>query len=375
MSFFDDGEETVARPPSGGSRAKPRSRPRQPRAGARSLPVDRHTLMVRRRVAAGAAVVLLIAIVIGINACLKSEKHEELKNYNNAVGELAESFATNVSKPLFSTLAGAGGKSALTVEVQIDQLRTQAQSIATKARGLSTPGDLAAAQHNLELTYDLRAEALAKIAALAPAALGGQDTQAVTKLAGDMELLLASDVVYSQRVAPLVAQTLAADGVEGVAPASSVSLPNIGWLETSTVQARLTGQSSSGSTASGAYQPGNHGHKLVGTSIGSTTLEPEPTLNHVSGGGSPTFTIQFENDGEFSESNVKVDATVTASGKVFKASHVVEKTEPGKTVSVDIPIAGIPLGVAAKIETYVEGVRGENDLENNKGTYLAIFGK
>jgi hypothetical protein len=54
---------------------------------------------------------------------------------------------------------------------------------------------------------------------------------------------------------------------------------------------------------------------------------------------------------------------------------VIEKTEPGKVVSVDIPVAGIPLGVAAKIEVNIEGVRGENDLENNKGTYLAIFGK
>ena len=66
---------------------------------------------------------------------------------------------------------------------------------------------------------------------------------------------------------------------------------------------------------------------------------------------------------------------MTAGGKVFKASHLVEKTEPGKVVSVDIPVAGIPLGVAAKIQVNIEGVQGENDLENNKGTYLAIFGK
>ena len=129
------------------------------------------------------------------------------------------------------------------------------------------------------------------------------------------------------------------------------------------------------STQTGSFTPGNHGSALKGTSVGATTLEPEPTLNHVSGGGSPTFTVQAENSGEFAETNVKVDLTVTAGGKTFKASHVIEKTEPGKVASVDIPIAGIPLGVAAKIEANIEGVRGENDLENNKGTYLAIFGK
>jgi len=372
LSFFDDGEETVARP--SGRASTPRARAQQPRAGAASLPADRHTLMVRRRVAAGIAVVILVLIVIGINACLKSEKRDELKTYNDHVGELAESFATNVSKPLFSTLAGGSGKSALNVEVQIDQLRIQAQSIATKAKGLSTPGAMTGAQRALELAYDLRSEALAKIAALAPAALGGQEPQAVTKIAGDMELLLASDVIYSQRVAPLISQTLSANSVEGVSTASSRSLPNIGWLEPTTVQSRLGGQSSS-STQSGAFTPGNHGSALKGTSVGTQTLEPEPTLNHVSGGGNPTFTLQVENSGEFDETNVKVDVTVTAGGKAFKASHVLEKTEPGKAESVDIPIAGVPLGVAAKIESYVEGVRGENDLENNKGVYLAIFGK
>jgi hypothetical protein len=233
---------------------------------------------------------------------------------------------------------------------------------------------MSGAQRNLELVYDLRAEALGKIATLIGAALGGQDQSATTKIAGDMELLLASDVLYSQRVAPLIAQTLAADGVEGLTPASSRALPNLGWLEPTTASARITGQAAS-STQSGSFTPGNHGSALKGTNVGTTALEPEPALNHVSGGGNPTFTLQVEDSGEFDETNVKVDVTVTASGKVFKASHVIEKTEPGKVVSVDIPISGIPLGVAAKIESNIEGVRGENDLENNKATYLATFGK
>ena len=104
------------------------------------------------------------------------------------------------------------------------------------------------------------------------------------------------------------------------------------------------------------------------------TLETEPALSHISGGSSPTFTVQVENSGEFPETNVKVDVTVTSGGKQFSASHVIEKTEPGKTVNVDIPVTGVPVGVASKIEINIEGVPGENDLENNKGTFLAIFG-
>ena len=47
--------------------------------------------------------------------------------------------------------------------------------------------------------------------------------------------------------------------------------------------------------------------------------------------------------------------------------------EPGRQFDVEIPVRGMPLGVAARIEVYVEAVPGETDLENNKSTYLAIF--
>ena len=329
--------------------------------------------MVRRRVAAGVAVVLLILIVLVVNGCLKSQRQQGLKNYNGSVNQLARESEEHVSRPLFSTLTGAGSKSALSVEVQIDQLRVLAQNLANRAKGLSVPGEMAGAQRDLTLTYDLRAEGVTKVAALVPTALGGQGKQASSLIAGDMEIFLGSDVVHSQRVVPLVQQTLASNGIHGRSTASSRFLPNLGWLDPATVYARITGQSAS--AASGAPVTGNHGSALKGVSVGTNTLEAEPTLNHIAGGGNPTFTVQVENSGEAAETNVKVDATVTAAGKQFKASHVIEKTEPGKTVSVDIPVSGIPLGVASKIQINVEGVPGENDLENNKGTFLAIFGQ
>jgi len=330
--------------------------------------------MVRRRVAAGIGVLLLIAIVLIVNGCLKSEKQQALKNYNRDVSQLAQQSDEQVSRPLFSTLSNAAGKSALSVEEQVDQLRIQAQNLANRAKGLGVPSEMTAAQRNLLLAFDLRAEGLTKIAALVPTALGGQGKQASTQIAGDMENFLASDVIYSQRVAPLIQQTLGSAGIQGVSTASTRFLPNLGWLEPSTALARISGQATS-TAQSGQAVTGNHGSALKGVSVGSNTLEGEPTLNHISGGSNPTFTAQVENSGEFPETNVKVDVTVTAGGKQFRASQVIEKTEPGKTVSVDIPVTGVPLGAASKIEVYVEGVPGENDLENNKGTYLAIFGK
>ncbi|HWX75256.1 MAG TPA: hypothetical protein VNZ05_08115 [Solirubrobacteraceae bacterium] len=381
LSFFDDGEETDPRPSGTAARPRPAAerpagaagappRPRRPASG--TLPLDQHTVMVRRRVAAGIGVVLLILIILLINGCLNGEKEQAEKNYNRDVGQIVHESDESVTAPLFAALSGAGSKSALNVEVQVDQLRIQAQSLASRAKSLSVPSEMANAQRYLLETMNFRAEALTKIAALTPTALGGQGKQAITQIAGDMEIFLASDVLYSQRVAPAIQQALSAAGARGIATASSHSLPNIGWLEASTVETRIAGHSATSPTAP---VTGNHGSALKEVSVGTNKLEPEPALNHITGGGNPTFTVAAENSGEVEEHNVKVDVTVTAGGKQYKASHVIEKTEPGKTVNVDIPVIGVPLGVAAKIEVFIEGVPGENDLENNKSTYLSIFEK
>jgi hypothetical protein len=329
--------------------------------------------MVRRRIAAGVGVVLLIVIVLLINGCLKSEKQQSLKSYNREVSTLAQESDAHVSHPLFEALTNAASKSALDVELQIDQLSKAAAELATRAKGLSVPGEMVDAQRDVLLTFDLRAEAMAKIAALVPKALGGQGKQVSPQIAGEMEVLLASDVIYAQRAAPLVQQTLSANGIQGLATSATRFLPNVGWLVAATALSRITGQGSSASSSTLA--PGTHGSALIGVAVGTNTLAPEPTLNHVSGGGSPTFTVTVEDSGSNSEVDVKVDVTVTVGGKTLKASHVINQTTPGNKVNVEIPVAGIPVGAAAKVEVYVEPVPGETDVENNKNTYLAIFGE
>jgi hypothetical protein len=53
---------------------------------------------------------------------------------------------------------------------------------------------------------------------------------------------------------------------------------------------------------------------------------------------------------------------------------VIDSTQPATKSNVDIPVNGIPLGVAAKIEVYVEPVPGETNHEDTKSSFLAIFG-
>ena len=373
MSFFDDGDETETRP---AASLKPRSpqrppRPRRPAHAPGAEAHDEHTVMVRRRVAAGGAVVALIVIVLLVNGCLKSQQTQALQEYGHNVNTIVTESDQQVSKPLFEALSGASTKSALDVETQVDQLHLEAQKQANRAKGLSVPGEMDSAQSDLLLALDLRSEGVEKVAGQLRNALGSTAgaKQASAYIAGDMENFLASDVIYSQRVAPLIAQTLKSAGVNQ-AVASSRFLPNIGWLEAATAQSRITGQSAASETTP---VTGNHGSQLKTVTIGASTLEPEPALNHISSSGNVTFTVGVENSGEFNETNVKVDVDVTVGGKKLSASGTVEKTEPGKTTNASVTVTGVPTG-AAKIEVNILGVPGENDLENNKGTFLAIFG-
>ncbi len=378
LSFFDDEDEeeppTAVRPaqPRRGTRSA-RPQPRRPRTGGvgGAPPADHRATMMRRRVAAAVGVVVLILIVLLVNGCLKRGKQQALEKYNGEVGRLAQESQTQVSRPLFATLAGAAGKSALEVGQRVNEYRLTAQQQSEQAQKLSVPGGMTAAQRDFLQTLDLRVEGLQKVANLARTALGGQNSQANASIAGAMEIFLASDVLYSQRVVPLIQQELASAGVNGQSTPSSHFLTNLGWLQASTVQAKLSGQTPAG----GPIAPGTHGSALKGVSVGATTLEPSPTINHVSGGANPTFTVMVEDSGSNSETNVKVSVSVTTEGRTVSASHVIDKTEPGNTASVDIPVTGVTLGAASRVGVEIASVPGETDLENNKGSYIVIFGK
>ncbi len=208
-------------------------------------------------------------------------------------------------------MSGASSKSALDVETQVNQLHLEAEKQATQAKGLSVPAEMDAAQRDLLLVLDLRTEGVEKVANLLRTALGGQAKQASTLIAGDMENFLASDVIYSQRVAPLIEQTLKSAGVGGQTVAE-LALPAEHRVA-GTEHGALTHHRAAGELRpERAPRPGSHGSALIGVSVGANTLASEPTLNHISGGSQPDLHGQVENSGENPETNVKVNVTVTA---------------------------------------------------------------
>jgi hypothetical protein len=331
--------------------------------------------MVRRAIGIGGVAVVLLLLVIGIKACADSAKESGLRDYNTAVASIAQDSDTQIAKPFFQLLQNTGRSSPVDVESQINQYRATAEDLANRARGIdSVPDQMVGAQQQLETALDLRAGALGKIADRIRTALGTGPGAAtgVSQIAGQMQAFLASDVLWSQRVAPLIKEGLDANSVAGQTTPVSHFLPNLGWLDPATVGDRLGAQGGAAGT-SGPAAPGTHGHGVVSVSVGPTTLQPG-SVNRIPATTPPTFTVKIQNQGENDETNVNVSLRISGAGSPIAAKKIVPKTTAGQPTDVQITLPKRPpVGTPVTIAVAVAPVKGEKTTDNNKQEYPALF--
>jgi hypothetical protein len=370
LSFFDEGDEPT--------RVRTRAaRPRRPATGSRgSAPPDRQTARTRQAIALGGLIVLLILIVLGINGCLNSRKDNALKDYNRNVTAVINDSDGSVGKPFFQ-LMSQGARNSQDLQVQVNQLRVAADEDVKRAKAFDVPGDMAAAQRHLELVLNLRDEGLKKIADLIPSALGrGQTaTNANKNIAAEMQTFLASDVVYTERVAPLIKDALDKNGIKGQDIAGSRFMSSVAWLNPAYVTERLTGNTT-GTGTTGQPTPGLHGHGLLSTSIGDKVLQPSSTgaVTTVPASANVTFTIKFANQGDSNERNVKVSIRVKGGGKNITQNKTIAQTTTKQTSTVNIPLGQAPpVGTGTTVTVAVAKVPGETNLTNNRSEYTVIF--
>jgi hypothetical protein len=373
LSFFDEGDEPtrVRRPP----------RPRRPATasrggggGAGTTPPDRQTARTRQIVALGIALLVFILLAIGVNSCRNSAKENGLKDYNRNVTAVIKDSDAQVGAPFFGLLNNAQRQSS-DLRLQVNQLRLAADDDLKRAKAFDVPGAMTPAQRNLELVLGLRDEGLRRIAQQIPAALGrGQaSNQAIADISAQMQAFLASDVVYSQRVAPLIRDGLDNAGVSGQAIAGSRFIPDVSWLAPGTVAAKLGRGSASATGATGAVAPGLHGHGIVSVTAGDVTLQPGGTVNRVPAANT-SFTVNFANQGDNDEQNVKVGLRVRGGGKSIVQNKTIATTKSKSNASVTIPLGQAPpVGQAATVTVSIAPVPGEKNTTNNRQQYTVIF--
>jgi hypothetical protein len=322
--------------------------------------------MMRRGLALGGGLVLLILIVLGVKGCLDARAHRALSDYARNVTQIVEE-TSQTSKNFFSKLEDPSGLSVTDFVDQVNADRSAMEGLAGRVDGLSAPGDMGNAQDRLELVYDLRSSAMNEIAAKMPNAFAdaGVD-KAIEGIARQMQKLLASDVIYATIVAPEIDRVLADNGIEGSDVPPSVFVPDgTKWLEESAVSDAL-GQVSGSST--GSTTPGVHGLGLAGASVNGSELIEGGAVS-VSAEETPEVEVLVENQGESTESGVTVSISVDGGAPI---QQDISSIGAGESESVVIPLTPTPKGETT-LEVEVETVPGEQVSTNNEASYTVSF--
>lgn len=383
MSFFDEGDEP------GTQVRTPRQQPRRPQTRGRRQAIDDRTLLVRRGAAAAIILVVLIALVLVVKTVLDHQAVAGLRTYDDNVNRLVDGETTTVVLPVFREIDNAFNSSnPIDVPTALQQYVSQEQSDYRTVQGWSVPAQMVGAQRWLVEAFGLRYEALDGIANEMKNALavGAGQATAIRHIAGEMEKLLSADVIYRDRVQPLIADALANAKVVDAVSASQF-LPDIGWLQPESVANRILGYVPT--SLGGPPVTGSPGHELmsVGVQTSATTVTPLSTsginrLPYTSAG--ITFVLTVLNSGTLKEHEIQTDIHFYKAGRntsCLKSTATIPLTVPGNQYQSSILFAPATCGV--NLSSYfnegllmtaeVQTLPGETDTANNKKTYDVEF--
>ena len=338
--------------------ARPGRRPRPPRRP------ERQQILIRRGLALGAGLLVLILIVLGVKGCLNARKERALTDYARNVTQIVDETRQS-GESFFAKLDDPGSFSVTEFVAEVNADRSAMDNYASRIEGLDAPGDMAHPQSALELVYELRLAAMTEIANQMSTALGDVGSErAMTIVADRIRMLMGSDVLYAAVVRPEIDGVLADNGIEGNDVPKSVFVPDeTKWLDADTVSSAL----GSVSGATGAATPGVHGLGLVGTGVDGVALTGVATTT-VTVDGTPEVEVQVQNQGESTENGVTVSVSVDGSTLQQDISSIA----PQETQSVTIPLTPAPSGQVT-LDVSVQTVPGERVSSNNEASYIVVF--
>ncbi|MFI5025933.1 MAG: CARDB domain-containing protein [Solirubrobacterales bacterium] len=326
---------------------------------------ERQQILLRRGLALGGGLLLVILIVLGVKGCLDARAKRALSDYARNVSQIVDE-TDQTSKAFFGKLSDPGSLSVTDFVHEVEADRSAMDNYASRVDDLDAPGDMSDAQRTLELVYELRSAAVGEIAEQMSTALGDVGSEkAMAAITRQMQVLMASDVLYAEVVRPEIDGVLADNGIEDSDVPESVFVPEgTKWLDEATVAAALGSVSGATSTST----PGVHGLGLIGTSLNGTELVAESATGVVSE-GTPEVEVEVQNLGESTENGITVSVTVNGGNTL---QETIDTLAAGESSTVSIPLTPAPKGEAT-LEVDVAMVPGEEFSENNKATYTVTF--
>ena len=359
---------------------EPQQHAQRPRRGGdgprRPLPPPTGAVALARLVG---LVALAIAIVVGfvfwVGACQGQSRHDEYAGYMAQVRGIAQSSA-KVGEELAAKLDSPGLKLA-DLETSLEQWSQQEQQSFDQAQQIAPPGPLRSMHQQVLDTLQLRALGLAGLANTLAQANAKDSAAAAAQLAGQAQLLSASDIVWTELYKLPATQTLKAIGVTGVVvPASQfVTNPDVISVRSFQIVYDRLKPASTGGTPSGV-----HGENLVSTKAvggGRTVALSTTTATTVYVAADLAIQVTVEDSGNFTEVNIPVTMTVSVGGKkLLTQTKIITAIQPAqqKTLSfTNLQLTPDAFGHSASIAITVKAVPGEQKLDNNSATYPVFF--
>ena len=183
--------------------------------------------MVRRTLAIGAALLVLILLVLAFRGCLNARGEQAIKDYVGESSELIDQSKLEGNQ-LFELLGGSGDQDdAVDAANVVNGLRSESATLVDRANDLDVPDEVSSAQENLLDALELRRDGLAAVANALPGALADEERRESTgDIAEMMQVFLASDVLLKYRFRPNLEQALRDEDLTG-----EVSVPKQDELE------------------------------------------------------------------------------------------------------------------------------------------------
>jgi hypothetical protein len=336
------------------------------RGGGRPSSTERRQLMIRRGIALGAGLLVLVLLVFAVRGCLDARKNRALEDYASNVTQIVDETNT-LSESFFGLLDDPGELSVTEFTSEVESDRSAMDGFLSRVEKLSTPGDMESAQETLTLVYQLRANAMDTIATRMPTALGDEGREkAIQQIAGQMEILAGADVLYNQITRHSIDNAIANnDASAPEMPRSEFVADAIFWGNPDNVESAL-------STVGGGPRPaadgGVHGTGLGTVSIGGVTLDPSVSTV-IPADTEPVVDVEVQNQGESDESDVTVSASVNGGSGLDQS---IPSLAVGETGTASILLTPAPSG-EVQLDITVAPVPGEQVLDNNEATYTVSF--
>ncbi|MBA2630961.1 MAG: hypothetical protein H0U84_08060 [Thermoleophilaceae bacterium] len=330
--------------------------------------------MTRRTIAIAAGLVVLLLFVFLVRGCLDARQERAIEDYADSASALVRE-SNQQSEQLFQLLQGSGGPDQV-VDAQntVNGFRVQSAQIVDRARDLDVPDDASQAQRYLLETLEFRRDGLARVAEALPNALGDESRrQGSEGVTAQMQVFLASDVIYAGRFEPSLNGVLEDQDIAGISIPPSEFIPDIEWLDPARVRDAVTSVRT-GQGATGEEQTGGlHGSGLGVVTLGGTTLNPGVSAS-VQLSTDLAFDVQVANQGDSTETDVVVEVEVGEGDDAITLEGTLDTIAAGETKSVPVTLEEQPpTGQNVSITVTVQPVPGEGKTDNNSQTFSVIF--